>query len=96
MVIWKDYCSLKITKCLKIYNDFSWSLFVHNHLLDTTKYNVLKSVSQVLNPKVIADLFAMIDSLSVCAGHYDIHFVLSKKGKIMSPSGILLHTLMIV
>ena len=81
---------LKITKCLKIYNDFSWSLFVHNHLLDTTKCNALKSVPQVLNPKVIADLFAMIDSLSVCAGHYDIHFVqmvLSKKGKIMSPSG---------
>ena len=61
-----------------------------NHLLDTTKCSVLKSVPWVANLEIIAELFTKIDSLFVCTGHCDSHFVqmvLSKKEKKISPSG---------
>ena len=34
---------LKITHCLQINPDFTWLLFVQNHLLDTTKCSALKN-----------------------------------------------------
>ena len=77
---------LKITHCLQINPDFTWLLFVQNHLLDTTKCSALKSVPWVANPEIIAELFTKIDSLFVCAGHCDSHFVqmVLSKGKISS------------
>ena len=62
---------------------------MQNHLLDTTKCSALKSVPWVANPEIIAELFTKIDSLFVCAGHCDSHFVqmVLSKGKIISPSG---------
>lgn len=63
---------------------------MHNHPLDSTKCSALKSIPRVVDPEIIPDLLTTIDSLFVCAGHYDIHFVqmvLSKKGKIISPNG---------
>ena len=81
---------LRITHCVQINVDLTWSLYVHNHPLDTTKCSALKSIPRIVNPEVIPNLFITIDNLFVCAGHYDIHFVtmvLSKKGKIISPNG---------
>ena len=82
--------SLKITLCLQFNPDLSWSLFVHNHLLDAKKCSALKSFLYITTPETITELFTKIDSLSVCTGQTDLNFVemvLSKKGKIIAPNG---------
>ena len=81
---------LKITHCLQINDDLSWSLFVHNHSLDRSKCSALQSFPATIDSEVLSNLFCKIESLFVCAGHVDIHFVkmvLAKKGKIISPDG---------
>ena len=89
---------LRITQCVQINADLTWSLYVHNHPLDSTECSALKSIPQVVNPEVISNLFITIDNFFVCAGHYDIHFVkmlLSKKEKLSHLMETLPHMLMI-
>ena len=81
---------LKITHCLQIHDDLSWSVFVHNHSLDKSKCSALQSFPHTINSDVLSELFSKIENLSICAGHTDIHFVKmvsAKKGKIISPDG---------
>ena len=81
---------LKISHCLQVNLNFSWSLFVHHHLLDPKKCSALKSFHEVANPEVITNLFSKIDNLSICVGQTDHHFVemvATKKGKIISHNG---------
>ena len=54
------------------------------------KCNAIKSFPEVANPEVITNLLSKIDSLSICAGQTDHHFVemvAAKKGKIISHNG---------
>ena len=81
---------LRISHCLQVDLNFSWSLFVHHHLLDPKKCNAIKSFPEVANPEVITNLLSKIDSLSICAGqtdHHCVEMVAAKKGKIISHNG---------
>ena len=80
----------RISHCLQVNLNFSWSLFVQHHLLDPKNCSAFQSSPEVANPEVIANLFSKIDSLSICAGQTDHHFVekvATKKGKIISYDG---------
>lgn len=81
---------LRITHCLKVDRDLSWSLYVNQHHVDTSKCGALKSFPKTLNAGRLSQLLTKLDGLSVCAGQSDVHFVkmvAAKKGKIVSPDG---------
>ena len=81
---------LSISHCLQINPDSTWSLFVHNHQLHAKKCSAL-SFPQAINTENIEEMLNNIDSLSVCTGQKDSHFVQmvqAKKDKtIVSPNG---------
>jgi len=81
---------LKITHCLKVESDLSWSLFVNQHQVDPSKCSALKSFPQILNSKTLSLMLIKVDRLSICAGQPDEHFVrmvAAKKGKVLSQDG---------
>jgi len=43
---------LKITHCLQVHDDLSWSVFVHNHSLDKSKCSPLQSFPDTINSEV--------------------------------------------
>ena len=82
--------SLRITHCLKISDDLSWSLFVNQHCIDPSKCGALKSFPTKMNSGILSQLLTKWDDLLICIGQPDAHFVkmvAAKKGKIISPSG---------
>ena len=48
--------SLRITHCLKISDDLSWSLFVNQHCIDPSKCGALKSFPTRLNSRILSQL----------------------------------------
>lgn len=81
---------LKITHCLKVDRELSWSLYVNQHHVDPSKCGALTSFPKALNAESLSRLLTKLDGLSICAGQSDIHFVkmvAAKKGKILSPNG---------
>ena len=64
-----------ITHCLKIENDLTWALFVHNHKMVKEKCSALEAVPDTLNSKSLHDLLVTLDQLHVCCGQPDAHFV---------------------
>ena len=79
-----------MTHCLKIEKDRSWSLFVRQNRVDTTKSRALKLFPSNLNSVTLLKLLNTLNGLSICAGHSDSHYVkmvLAKKGKVLSPNG---------
>ena len=82
--------SLLVTHCLTISRDLTWTLYVHNHEVDARKCTALNSVLHTLDQQSLASLLDKLDSLNICSGHPDTHFVSmlkDKKGKVLSSQG---------
>lgn len=78
---------LVISHALTIYSNMTWKLSVHGH--DVTTSAPLQMLENV-NVTEITRAISSLETLSVCPGHPDPHFVdmvSSKKGKVISPSG---------
>ena len=82
---------VKITHCLMIQKDFTWSLSVNRQYLDLSKCHALKSLPSTLNHSSLAEsILRTLDTLVYCTGHHDSHFVsivLAKIEKILSDDG---------
>ena len=81
---------LQMTHCVKVNRDMSWSLFVKQHHVDTTKSIALTSFPLTISPESLTNLLAQLNTLSICIGQPDSHFVKmvsAKKGKVVSPDG---------
>ncbi|SMN01866.1 hypothetical protein SPONN_135 [uncultured Candidatus Thioglobus sp.] len=81
---------LVLTHCLTINDDFTWSLYVHNHHVDHRTCSALSGISDTLDLISLTQLLALIDNLNICIGHTDSHLVSmvsAKKGRILSGNG---------
>ncbi|KAL5457434.1 hypothetical protein EMCRGX_G034693 [Ephydatia muelleri] len=79
-----------VTKSVTINEDLSWSVNVHGHKLIAGKCNALCCVKDKITTKAaLSRLVHQIDSLSVCSGNPDSHFLEladARKGIFHSPS----------
>ena len=79
-----------ISHCVEIKSNLTWSLFVHNHQVDSESCSALSSVPKCLDVTSLANLLCMLDKLPVCPGHPEKNFidmVAEKKGQICGHSG---------
>ena len=76
---------------MTVNDDLTWC--VHVKALNPTKCNALKKFPVTTNTKAaLNQLLKLIDTLNICAGHPDQHFLNladSRKGKFQSISNIL-------
>ena len=66
---------LLITHSLTVYSTLHWSLFVHNHEVNSSSCTALAIVPSTLTLKSFLSLLNMTDCLHVCTGHPDDHFI---------------------
>ena len=81
---------LVITHCLMVDSTLKWSLFVHNHEVLQSRCSALRSFQNRLSPESLCRLLQYIDSLNVCVGQPDHHFIdmaSAKKGVFKSRDG---------
>ena len=79
-----------VTKSITITEDLSWSVNVHGHKLNAGKCKALWNVHDKITTKpALSTLIRQIDSLIVCPGNPDSHFLAladARKGICHSPS----------
>ena len=78
-----------ISLCLEIKSNLTWSLFVHNRQVDEN-CAALSSVPKCLDVTSLSRLLSLLETMPVCPGHPDTHFlemVDAKKGKLRGQSG---------
>ena len=81
---------LSLSHCLTINRDLTWKLYVCGKRVDVSTCKALQSVSTTLRPASANTLLETLDSLNVCIGNPDEHFVelcIAHKGHILSPDG---------
>ena len=81
---------LQMTHCVKVERDMSWSLFVYQHHVDITKSSALTSFPFTISSESLTTLLSRLNTLSICIGQPDSHFVKmvsAKKGKVVSQDG---------
>lgn len=82
--------NLTVTCSVTVNGDFTWCVHVHGQALDSTKCNALKNFPVTITTKVaLNQLLTLVDTLNICAGHPDQHFLDladSLKGKFQSVS----------
>ena len=80
--------SVTVTRSVTVNGDLSWCVHVHGQALDPTKCNALKNFPVSITTKAaLNQLLTLVDTLSICAGHPDQHFLDladSRKGKFQS------------
>ena len=80
-----------ISHCIIVHEDFTWSLYVHNHEIELPNCKALRCTPQILTPHSLQSLLSQIESLHVCVGQPDSHFVsmlkTKKGGKVLSSKG---------
>ena len=66
-----------VTRSITVNEDLRWSVQVHGKPLDRKKCSALtKSVPEIISTKPVLNLLLkLVDSLNVCAGHPDQHFL---------------------
>lgn len=81
---------LSLSHCLTIYENLTWTLYIHGKKVDVGMCAALESVPVLLQPTTVNHLLATLDSLNVCIGSPEEHFVElcdSHHGRILSPDG---------
>ena len=81
---------LSLSHCLIISRDLTWKLYVHGQRVDISSCTLLQEVPAKLQLESANTLVRRVDSLSVCVGNPDHHFVQlcdAHKGSILSPDG---------
>ena len=81
---------LRITHCLRVAKDLSWSLFINQHQVDVSRCSALSAFPSAMTVPCFSQLLSDLNRFSVCAGNSDSHFVRmvsAKKGKVVSSSG---------
>ena len=63
-----------ITRCIKVRDDRSWVVFIHNHKL-VVQNGVLSTIPQYIDSTTLSRLLDLVDSLPVCPGNPDSHFL---------------------
>lgn len=79
-----------ITRSLTVHTDLTWSLHVHNNLLNPRNCSALHSIPETLTSETLHDLLQQVNCLNICCGQPDAHFlsmIKAKKGRITSPDG---------
>ena len=80
--------SVTVTRSVTVNGDLSWCVHVHGQVLHHTKCNALKNFPVTVTTKAaLNQLLTSVDTLSICAGHPDQHFLDladSRKGKFQS------------
>ena len=83
-----DCQPVTVTRSVTVYDDLTWCIHVHGQALDPTKSSALNSFPVTISTKVaLNQLLKLVDTLSICAGHPDQHFLDladSHKGKFQS------------
>ena len=64
-----------ITRCVKVRDNRSWVVFIHNHRLDAQNCGALSTIPQRVDSTTLLRLLNLVDSLPVCPGHPDVHFL---------------------
>lgn len=81
---------LSLSHCLTIYENLTWTLYIHGKKVYVGMCAALESVPVLLQPTTVNHLLATLDSLNVCIGSPEEHFVElcdSHHGRILSPDG---------
>ena len=79
-----------ISHYLTVRSDLSWSLSIYGQLVTTTQCSALAGSPDKVKCNVLCDFLCKLDTLTVCPGHPDEHFVrmaATKGGKFFSPTG---------
>ena len=80
-----DGQSVAVTRSVTVNGDLIWCIHVHSQALDPTKRNALKIFPVTITTKAaLNQLLTLVDTLNICAGHPDLHFLdlaNSHKGK---------------
>ena len=79
-----------VTHYVIVNSDLTWSVNIHNHLLNLDECTVLQDIPQCLCPESLNLVLERLNKLNVCSGHRDPHFVSmlnAKKGKVTSSDG---------
>ena len=83
---------VQVTHTLTVNSDLTCCLVVNKHLVNFDSCSALHSFSAPMTQEKLSALLSLLDRLIVCCGQPDDHFVkmvvTSKKGKILSPAGI--------
>ena len=76
---------LIVTHCLSVSSNLQWSVSVHDHEVKQSNCPALASVSKELTPQSLECLLTLVDSLNICIGQPDDHFVemVSSKNNIL-------------
>ena len=64
-----------VTHTVTIYNDLSWSAFVHGHQLNINDLSAQFQVPKKIDAHSLNLFLAKLDECTVCPGHPDEHFV---------------------
>ena len=68
--------SVTVTRSVTVNGNLSWCVHVHGQALDSTKCNALKNFPVTITTKAaLNQLLTLVDTLSICAGHPDQHFL---------------------
>lgn len=81
---------LSVTHCLSINEDLTWNLYIHGKQVNVAACTELQPVPDKLLPPSVDSLLRKLDTLNVCVGNHDAHFIelcASHKGQILSPDG---------
>jgi len=79
-----------ITHCLSVKTDFTWLFHVHDHHLSPQNCNALNNVPETLSVDTLHALLQQVNTLNVCCGQPDAHFlsmIKREKGRIISSNG---------
>ena len=83
-----DSLPVTVTRSVTVYDDFTWCIHVHGRALDASKCSALNSFGPTIDTKTaLNQLLKLVDTLNICAGHPDQHFLKladSRKGKFLS------------
>ena len=81
---------VRISHCVMVDSDFTWSVFVEGLHVEISRCIALKSFPSALDSPTLSQLLKKVDELTLYEGHPDAHFVKmvsAKKGKILSHDG---------
>ena len=77
-----------VTRSVTVNDDLTWHVRIHGQTLNTSKCVALKCFPVTIKTKIALNrLLKLVDSLNICAGHPDDHFLDladSRKGKFQS------------
>ena len=85
-----DGRSVTVTRSVVVNSDLTWCIYVHGQALNPSKCSALKTIPETIRTKAaLNQLVKLVDTLNICAGHPDKHFLNladSRKGKFYSVS----------